>query len=114
MGLLSSLAVIFLVIFIVGFITTLFEGTDLSNNKPPSNSTEALKKIKAKKKLEFKQNRDLILSKGRQLITKKDYNKALNNLKKYNHINDKELQGLIKEAKEDRRPICAGCGSAPQ
>ncbi len=102
MGLLSSLAVIFLVIFIVSSITTLFEGTDLSNNKPPSNSTEALKKIETKKESEFKQNRDSILSKGRHLITKKNYDKALNNLEKYKHINDKELQGLIKKAKEKK------------
>jgi len=100
MGLLSSLFVIFLVIFTVGSITTLFEGTGPSSNKPPGNPTETLKKIEAKKELEFKQNRDAILSEGQQLITKKNYNKALNSLEKYKHINDKKLQGLIKEAKE--------------
>jgi len=102
MGLLSSLAVIFLVIFIISSITTLFEEIDSSSNKPPGNSAEALKKIEAKKKQEFKQNRNAILSKGKQLITKKNYDKALNNLEKYKHINDKELQGLIKEAKEKK------------
>ena len=100
MGLLSSLFVIILVLFIVGSISTLFKGSNSSSNKPPANFTETLKKIEAKKEQEFKQNRDAILSEGQQLITKKNYNKALNSLEKYKHINDKELQGLIKEAKE--------------
>jgi len=101
-GCLSSIFIIFLVLLIVGYISTLFEGSNLSSNKPPVNSTNALKKIEVKKEQEFKQNRDAILNERKQLIIKKKYNIALNNLGKFKHVKDKELQSLIKEAEEKK------------